>query len=113
MRRLPIKLAIAFLIMSIIIFGGCILFAMNLYTEANLSLSLINAQYNNEEVIRTSNSWINSTPLVYTDGISVNDYRGYNAIYQYNSTDFVSYSEHWDEAKLHDLAIELYNKCPW
>lgn len=107
MNRQSLKLALTFCLMSIAIFIGCIFYSLKLHQECKTQLDYINSQY--EETASTSDSWINTNIQSQSHTIIGNQYSDYHAIYKYNSTYFVSYSEYWDEAKLRDLALELYS----
>jgi len=107
MNKPKLKIALFMCISFMLLIGASLFFSINLTHGYLDQLSAFNAS--GQKLNETSNSFI-YTP---TNEAAVNIDNDYAsdvlASFVYQNIDFISYSEHWDEAKLEDLAHELFN----
>lgn len=107
MSKSKLKIALFMCMSFMLLIGASLFFSINLTNEYSNQLSAFNSS--GQKLNETSDSF------VYTPGNEINtdinnDYASdVLASFVYQNIDFISYSEHWDDAKLEKLAHELFN----
>ena len=105
MNNKSLKAALFVCITFILLIGASLLFSINLANQ--FSGELVPFSESGEKISQSFNSYEYSSsavPIDYSDQ-STDDA---SAIFTYQNIDFVSYSTEWDEGKLEELALELF-----
>jgi len=107
MNKTTARTALFVCIFSIIIIGAGLFFSIQLANRYLDELSVYNQK--GQKLSETSDSFEYFDNVNASYSTAENENQSAEAVFEYKNIQFVSYSQHWDEAKLETLAQELFN----
>ncbi len=107
MNKKSIRTALFVCVLSLILVGGALFFSIKLSNEYSDELSVFNQKGKRQAGYSDSFEYSQNTNAAISQ--SQSEDISAESVFEYNNIQFISYSRQWDEAKLEELAYELFN----